>query len=52
MRWAVIFWNTASPLGLAHVVAEGLFVGGLAVLEWRWRHLLQTNSTRSPAEPT
>jgi len=31
---AVLFARTASAFGLAHLVGEGLFVGGLAWLEW------------------
>jgi hypothetical protein len=34
--------GTASAFGLAHLVGEGLFVGGLAVLEWRRRERLLT----------
>jgi hypothetical protein len=30
----------ASALGLAHLIAEGIFVGGLAALEWRQREQL------------
>ena len=41
-RWAVVYSATASPLGLTHLVGEGLFVGGLGCLEWRWRELLRT----------
>lgn len=37
---AVVFAGTASPLGLATLIGEGLFVGGLAALEWRNRRLL------------
>jgi hypothetical protein len=43
VRWAVIFAPTASFLGIAHLIAESLFVGGLAYLEWRNRALLLTN---------
>jgi hypothetical protein len=39
-RWAFVFAESASLLGLVHLVGEGLFVGGLALLEWRWRNLL------------
>ncbi len=46
--WAVVcmilaffFRETSSLFGLIHLVAEGLFVGGLAYLEWRWRDLLR-----------
>ena len=34
--------ETISIFGLAHLVGEGLFVGGLAYLEWRWREQLWT----------
>ena len=37
LRWAVVFAPTASPWGLAHLLGESAFVGGLALLEWRWR---------------
>lgn len=46
VRWAIIFAQTASPLGLAHLLAEALFVGGLAYLEWRNRNLLLSNPSR------
>jgi hypothetical protein len=42
MAWAVVcfvlaaVWaGEASPFGLAHLIGEGVFVGGLGVLEWR-----------------
>ncbi len=45
--WAVLCFlaavglaPTASPFGLAHLIGEGLFVGGLARVEWTQRHLL------------
>ena len=41
--YVVYFRDSASPWGLAHFSAEGLFVAGLAVLEWRWRDALSTN---------
>lgn len=34
----------ASVFGIAHVVAEGVFVGGLAVAEWRSRERLFESS--------
>ena len=37
---AVRFAGTASGLGLAHLIVEGVFVGGLAALEWRARRRL------------
>lgn len=40
LRWATIYADTASVFGLTHLVGEGLFVGGLASLEWRWRQEL------------
>ncbi|MBM4412198.1 MAG: hypothetical protein FJ040_01935 [Chloroflexi bacterium] len=38
---AVLLAPTASLFGIGHFVGEGLFVGTLGVLEWRWRHALQ-----------
>jgi hypothetical protein len=38
---AVVLAGTASPFGLAHLVGEGLFVGALGALEWRWRERLR-----------
>jgi hypothetical protein len=40
MLAAVRLADTASAFGLAHLVGEGLFVGGLAALEWRERERL------------
>ena len=40
--WVVVFFDTASLLGFVYLLSESLFVGGLAVLEWRSRYLLQT----------
>ncbi len=34
--------DTARIFGLAHLFGEGMFVGCLACLEWRWRELLRT----------
>ena len=39
---AVFLWQTISPWGLAHLGVEAIFVGGLAILEWRWREDLRT----------
>jgi hypothetical protein len=39
---AVSLAGTASVFGLAHLVGEGLFVGGLAALEWSQRERLRT----------
>lgn len=46
--WAVgcvvaagVFAGTASPFGLVTLIAEGLFVGGLAAAEWRFRERLR-----------
>lgn len=41
LRWTFVFDESASVFGLIHLVAEGLYVGGLAGLEWRWRELLR-----------
>jgi hypothetical protein len=55
MLWTVIFAQTASFFGIAHLLGEAVFVGGLAYLEWRYRDLLLTNPSRlednSVAEP-
>ena len=47
--WAVVclglaaaYGGSASMFGLGHLLAEALFVGGLAVLEWRYRAILRT----------
>ena len=37
---ALIYRDTATLFGLAHLLGEALFVGGLGGLEWRWRDLL------------
>ncbi len=36
------FRHEATLFGLAHLIGEGVFVGGLALLEWRFRDLLAT----------
>lgn len=36
----ITFRNTASPVGLGLLLIEGIFVGGLGLLEWRSRQLL------------
>lgn len=41
LRMAVTFWDTASIFGLIHLIAEAIFVGGLACLEWHYRKDLQ-----------
>lgn len=38
---AMVLAPTASLFGVEHFVGEGLFVGTLGILEWRWRHALQ-----------
>ena len=47
LAWALVcfvllskFSKTATIYGYAHLLGEGLYVGGLAYLEWRWRELL------------
>lgn len=39
-RWFFVYAAIASFFGLAHLLAEALFVGGLAFVEWRWREQL------------
>jgi hypothetical protein len=41
LRWAFVHAETASVFGLAHLLAEAAFVGGLAVAEWRSRNVLR-----------
>lgn len=50
VRWAVVFRETATPLGLIQLIGEALFVGGLGLLEWRWRNLLRTAPARLGAK--
>lgn len=47
--FAALFWETATPFGIASLVAEAIFVGTLARLEWRWRHQLITAG--DPSKP-
>ncbi len=54
--WALIcaalfalFLNEARIWGLLHLAGEALFVGGLAMIEWRCRHDLVTGE--DPADP-
>ena len=37
---AATHWSTAHLLGLSHLFLEALFVGSLALLEWRYRDQL------------
>jgi hypothetical protein len=40
---AAIFAQTATPLGIAYLFLEAVYVGGLAYLEWRNREFLLIN---------
>ena len=40
--WFATFFTTASVFGLAQLGLEGLFVGGLALQEWRQRDALSS----------
>ena len=42
VRWATVYGESATWLGLAHLLLEALFVGGLGVAEWRCREQLRT----------
>lgn len=44
IRWAIVFRGSASVFGLIHLLGEGVYVGGLACLEWRWRKFLLSSS--------
>jgi len=43
---AVAFADDATPFGFAHLIGEGIFVGLLAIVEWRNRELLLTAGNR------
>jgi len=36
----VTYWNEISALGICHMLAEGIYVASLGVIEWRWRNAL------------
>jgi len=36
----VTYWNEVSVLGIGHMLAEGIYVASLGVIEWRWRNAL------------
>ena len=40
--FAALFWTTATLFGIGSLLAEAVFVGALARLEWRWRGQLVT----------
>ena len=40
LYWTWLYFEQASIFGLLHVGGEGLYVGVLGLLEWRWRELL------------
>lgn len=40
VAFAVMFWGSATVFGLAHLIGEAVFVGGLACLEWSQRDQL------------
>ena len=46
VRWATIYVGEASISGFVHLSAEALIVGGLAVLEWKWREQLLQSPIR------
>ncbi len=41
---AAVLASQASFLGLAHLVLEGIYVGGLGLLEWRYLDALETRA--------
>jgi hypothetical protein len=41
---AANFWGQATVFGLAHLIGEAFFVGGLAALEWNQRDQLATGA--------
>lgn len=40
-RWTALHHEAASVFGFLHLLGEGVYVGGLACLEWRWRESLR-----------
>lgn len=49
--WALVclgivaqFSGNMTLLGYIHIGGEAIFVGGLAIAEWKWRHQLLTKS--------
>jgi hypothetical protein len=48
----VILAGRASAFGVAHLIAEGVFVGTLAALEWRHREHLARRHCTVPTRPT
>lgn len=46
---AIHFLPSATVWGLAHLVGEAVFVGGLAVAEWKWRADLVTHASHAAA---
>jgi len=43
----IAFWSSITPFGVTHLLGEGVYVSGLALLEWRHRDLL----ARAPVPP-
>lgn len=43
--FAATHWDTASAFGIAHLILECLFVGGLGVFEWLYRNQLRLNTS-------
>lgn len=50
MAWRLA--GDASAFAILHLIGEALFVGGLAMWEWRWRHRLVTPPRRTPPAAT
>ncbi|HEX2210370.1 MAG TPA: hypothetical protein VHG93_22015 [Longimicrobium sp.] len=48
---AATFWNRATVFGIAQLIGEAVFVGGLAALEWKLRHQLTTGAVRVSGVP-
>lgn len=39
---AVTYWSVASVFGLAALILEGIYVGGLGLVEWKYREWIWT----------
>ena len=51
VRWALLYADTASAFGLAHLGTEAAVVGGLAAAEWRCRDALRAAATGTGGRP-
>ena len=48
VRWAFVYADTLTILGYLQLIGEAIFVGGLGIVEWRWREHLRFRDGRPP----